>query len=183
MFWKNANCAKRTYHIAVEQVKPLTIARLLDDLEEFCVDQRKVTEEMVHAKLKSDDSDFEIETDTLNISLMCPLLNARMSLPGRSKYCQHVQCFDLKSYIMMNERKSTWKCPVCTRDAPYNDLRIDQLTREILCQCGEDVQEIIFEKDGSWSMKTQKVESGYGSTEEPMDLDESIIDLCGNYTF
>jgi len=48
-----------------------------------------------------------------------------MSVPCRSSSCQHLQCFDAATYLQMNEKKSTWLCPVCDKPAEYNSLVID----------------------------------------------------------
>ena len=35
------------------------------------------------------------------------------------------QCFDASLFLMMNEKKPTWTCPVCDSAAKYDDLMID----------------------------------------------------------
>ena len=100
---------------------------------------------------------------------------------------KHVQCFDLKSYLSMNENKPTWNCPVCSQSAPYDTLRVDSLFQRIITELSSAL-EIAFQKDGSWTstLNTSKQESGYNSDDEGMDIDESpddsagiCIDLCG----
>ena len=49
----------------------------------------------------------------------------RMSIPCRSHQCDHLQCFDAITFLQMNERKPTWFCPVCDRNADFNRLIID----------------------------------------------------------
>jgi len=48
-----------------------------------------------------------------------------MSVPCRSSTCHHLQCFDAATYLQMNEKKSTWLCPVCDKPAEYDSLIID----------------------------------------------------------
>jgi hypothetical protein len=105
---------------------------------------------MVQSKLSIADSDFEIETNTLKVSLMCPLIKFRIQLPARARHCKHVQCFDLESYLLMNEKKPGWLCPVCDGSAPYDTLIIDGLFREILAKV-KDAEEIEFTPDGEWT--------------------------------
>ena len=88
---------------------------------------------------------------------MCPLMKFRMNMPGRSTGCKHVQCFDLESYLMMNEKKPTWNCPVCDRKAPFEELVIDLLNQEIIKEIGgSDCEEVVFAADGSWKKVSNK---------------------------
>ena len=56
----------------------------------------------------------------------------RMRLPVRSSQCDHLQCFDAANYIMMNEKKDKWMCPVCNNIAPFDTLMLDGYFSEIL---------------------------------------------------
>ena len=49
----------------------------------------------------------------------------RMSMPCRPTTCDHLQCFDASLFLMMNEKKPTWTCPVCDSPAKYDDLMVD----------------------------------------------------------
>ncbi|KAK5985869.1 MIZ/SP-RING zinc finger, partial [Trichostrongylus colubriformis] len=65
------------------------------------------------------------------------LSRTRIVLPARCKKCPHLQCFDLYNYLQMNEKRPTWRCPVCSDWAPYKLLIIDanawkNLTRAFL---------------------------------------------------
>ena len=50
----------------------------------------------------------------------------RMQLPCRAGTCSHLQCFDATTFLMMNEKKATWTCPVCDRPAPFHKLMTDR---------------------------------------------------------
>jgi len=76
-------------------------------------------------KEKLNDADAEIATTSLRVSLMCPLGKMRMTTPCRASTCIHLQCFDASLYLLMNERKPTWVCPVCDRECLYDNLVID----------------------------------------------------------
>ena len=39
-------------------------------------------------KLKNSEIDFTIETNTFNLSLICPLMQSRIKIPGRSILCK-----------------------------------------------------------------------------------------------
>lgn len=53
----------------------------------------------------------------------------------------------------MNEKKSTWKCPVCDQSALYENLIIDGYFLEVINspKLASDENEILLHKDGSWS--------------------------------
>jgi len=65
------------------------------------------------------------ENNKLTVSLRDPFSAARLVHPARSKHCKHVACFDLKSFIEMNEASSKWRCPHCRDYIVINDLIVD----------------------------------------------------------
>ena len=150
-------------------------------LESIPLRSSEFTREMVTCILNSEDTELLIES-TLKVSLTCPVIGTRIKYPGRGINCAHVQCFDLQSYLMMNETKPIWKCPVCQKEA--RKLYKDNFFLEILQDTQEET-EVTFQPDGSWTKyeNLKKSESGYisanGESSEKMDTDE-CIDLCGN---
>lgn len=56
----------------------------------------------------------------------------RIKNPGRSINCTHIQCFDISFFLLMNEKKPTWTCPVCDKKLAFSSLVIDGLFTEIL---------------------------------------------------
>lgn len=147
--WTNAD-PNKIHCVGVYLFRKVSVATLVENLKKNCVKDAEITRKMVRDKLQINDDDFEIETTTYKISLMCPLMKFRMHLPGRSSKCKHVQCFDIESYLMMNEKKPTWNCPVCDQHVPYENLIIDSLYQEILSKA-TDVEEVQFTADGQWS--------------------------------
>ena len=55
----------------------------------------------------------------------------RMSYPCRPSTCDHLQCFDANLFLMMNERKPKWLCPVCNKPAQFKNLLIDGFFNEV----------------------------------------------------
>nr|CAH8832446.1 unnamed protein product [Trichobilharzia regenti] len=99
-----------------------------------------------------DDDDDVVMPNTLPVQLLCPLSKCRIEVPVRGRNCRHVQCYDATTYLIINERKPTWNCPVCDVKAPYDDLIIDGLFLEVLrSKRAQDLDEVIFHADGSWS--------------------------------
>ncbi|XP_067933954.1 E3 SUMO-protein ligase PIAS2-like isoform X2 [Watersipora subatra] len=112
------------------------------------VKPRKDTESLIKSKLSNSEDDIALTS--LKVSLLCPLGKMRMTLPCCPTTCDHIQCFDARLYIMMNEKKPTWNCPVCDAPARFSDLLVDELFTEI-CKIAGDCDEILFSPDGSWA--------------------------------
>ncbi|VDP54148.1 unnamed protein product [Schistosoma margrebowiei] len=72
-----------------------------------------------------DDDDDLVMPNTLPVQLLCPLSKCRIEVPVRGRNCRHVQCYDATTYLIINERKPTWNCPVCDGKAVYEDLIVD----------------------------------------------------------
>ena len=77
----------------------------------------------------------------------------RMSRPCRPTTCDHLQCFDASLFLMMNEKKPTWTCPVCDSPAKYEDLMVDGYFEEVIKSplLPDEENEIILNQDGSWN--------------------------------
>ena len=140
----------KSHCVGVYLYRKVTVQSLVDNLVKNCIQDPELTRNMVREKLQITDTDLEIETSTLKVSLQCPLMKFKIQLPGRSTECKHVQCFDLQSYLMMNEKKPTWNCPVCDRHTPYDKLIICGLFKDILAKVN-DCEEILFAPDATWT--------------------------------
>ena len=75
-----------------------------------------------------------------------------MSTPCRASTCDHLQCFDASLYLMMNEKKPKWICPVCNKAALYENLLIDGYFTDVLTskRLPHDEHEIVLKNDASW---------------------------------
>uniref|UniRef100_A0A0B7A676 Protein inhibitor of activated STAT n=1 Tax=Arion vulgaris TaxID=1028688 RepID=A0A0B7A676_9EUPU len=145
----------RSFCMSVYLVRKLTSDILLARLRQFGNRHSDHTKALIKDKLVQD-PDSEIATTSLRVSLMCPLGKMRMQIPCRASICTHLQCFDASTFLMMNERKPTWMCPVCDRPCPYDKLIIDGYFVDIFLQ-SPLCSDIIFHEDGTWSpMKAQK---------------------------
>ncbi|KAK7506322.1 hypothetical protein BaRGS_00002434 [Batillaria attramentaria] len=145
----------RGYCLAVYLVRRLSSDILLQRLKQFGNRHPDHTRALIKEKL-AHDPDSEVATTSLRVSLMCPLGKMRMTIPCRSSTCTHLQCFDASTFLLMNEKKPTWICPVCDKQAPFDKLIIDGYFVEIFRQSPE-THEIVFHEDGSWTpLKQQK---------------------------
>uniref|UniRef100_A0A5K3EJJ7 SP-RING-type domain-containing protein n=1 Tax=Mesocestoides corti TaxID=53468 RepID=A0A5K3EJJ7_MESCO len=155
-----------SYHFfAIYLVRKHSTKELCEALRRHAYQHAPVTQKQIIDKLASnansslgeglveegDDDDLQIQ-NTLPVQLLCPLSKCRISLPVRGRKCQHIQCYDANTYLLINERKPAWKCPVCDSLAPFHELLVDGLLVDILsAKESQDVEEIIFNEDGSWS--------------------------------
>ena len=82
-----------------------------------------------------------------------------MRMPCRSSRCDHLQCFDANYYLMMNEKKDKWMCPVCNNLAPFDSLLLDGFFSEMITsrRLPDDEHEIVLHNDASWEPLPPKI--------------------------
>ncbi|XP_076847483.1 E3 SUMO-protein ligase PIAS4b [Brachyhypopomus gauderio] len=178
VLWQNFG---KHYSAAVYLVRVLSSVDLLKQLKTKAVESQENCRQKIWEMLRWD-SENEISTTRLQVSLICPLAKMRMSAPCRAQTCTHLQCFDAASYLQMNERKPGWTCPVCHRPAPFETLRIDSLLSSIIHNTEEEVEDIEYLSNGSWKTLGEKRQcsempdpSARRITNSPVSLD--IVDL------
>lgn len=100
------------------------------------------------AKLLAASSAHLAGSRAARVSLTCPMSNQRLRIPARGLDCQHLQCFDLETFLW-NKRPD---CPVCSRtlEAPAG-LFVDGYAARILKVVAEKVQKVSFDPCGSWT--------------------------------
>ena len=54
------------------------------------------------------------------------LMRTRIKIPARGSDCTHLQTFDLTNYLLMCEKRPEWKCPVCSGNAIFSKLVVDE---------------------------------------------------------
>ncbi|XP_063225083.1 E3 SUMO-protein ligase PIAS3-like isoform X1 [Bacillus rossius redtenbacheri] len=149
----------RMFTISANLVKKLTADDLLQRLRLRGFRPTDYTKGIIKDKL-NEDQEGEIATTSLRVSLMCPLMKTRMIFPCRATTCNHLQCFDAKAYLNMNERKPTWMCPVCSMPCLFDNLMLDGYFQDVLQSptLPEDALEIQLLQDGSWTAMSVKEE-------------------------
>ncbi|EPY50733.1 SUMO E3 ligase Pli1 [Schizosaccharomyces cryophilus OY26] len=164
------NATKR-YSAVVALVKAYSVDYLVDDIK-----KRKIeTKEKIVERIKSENEDTDIIATSTDISLKCPLSFTRISLPVRSSYCKHIQCFDARAFLEMNQQTPSWMCPVCNIHIRYPDLVVDGFMQHILENSPSNSETITVDPVGNWSMNTFDEESE--SSEEENLPKEQIIEL------
>ena len=147
---KWASDSGKGWVVTLNLVESLTATQLLDRLVQKGSRNSSFTKDIIRKKLSDDDDG--IATTNIKVTLACPLGKMRMSSPCRPATCDHLQCFDAHLFIQMNEKKSTWKCPVCDGAALYDSLMVDGYFLDVINapELPEDENEIILSQDGSW---------------------------------
>ncbi|OWZ15431.1 SUMO ligase [Phytophthora megakarya] len=104
----------------------------------------------------SEDEDDVVATVTM-LSVRCPLGLCVINLPARGVHCKHLQCFDLKTFMLYSKkaRSKAWRCTVCFQFIKASDLRIDPYLKKLLAEVeGEDeLEEVEIFPDGSWKRR------------------------------
>ncbi|CAN6470851.1 unnamed protein product [Victoria cruziana] len=104
------------------------------------------------------DSDLEVVADTVPVNLRCPMSGSRIKIAGRFKPCVHMGCFDLGTFVELNQRSKKWQCPICLKNYSLESIIIDpyfNCVTTMMMNCGEDVTEIEVRPDGSWRVKNE----------------------------
>eukprot|EP01117_Protostelium_nocturnum_P010541 TRINITY_DN3790_c3_g1_i1.p1 TRINITY_DN3790_c3_g1~~TRINITY_DN3790_c3_g1_i1.p1 ORF type:complete len:537 (-),score=98.68 TRINITY_DN3790_c3_g1_i1:38-1648(-) len=149
------------YIVVINLFKKMTPKYLIDQvLSEKVLDFQQSLSKI--QKLIAEQSSDEIQTMSSKISLLDAWTRKRINMPVRANTCNHIQCMELESHILANEKQSKWNCPNCSKKAEYKDLFVDSYFLDILKQTPPSVEEVEFHKDGSWSIpspnnKRQKV--------------------------
>uniref|UniRef100_A0A1D1XLK6 E3 SUMO-protein ligase SIZ1 n=1 Tax=Anthurium amnicola TaxID=1678845 RepID=A0A1D1XLK6_9ARAE len=104
------------------------------------------------------DSDLEVVADSVTVNLRCPMSGSRIKIAGRFKPCIHMGCFDLETFVELNQRSRKWQCPICLKNYSLEHIIIDPYFNRItslLQNCGEDVNELDVKPDGSWRVRSE----------------------------
>ncbi|BFG22487.1 hypothetical protein CerSpe_087600 [Prunus speciosa] len=162
-----SGCDKRAFCFGVRLVKRRTVEQVLnlipkeEDGELFEDALARVCRCIGGGPAKApedSDSDLEVISDSVSVNLRCPMSGCRMKVAGRFKPCVHMGCFDLETFVELNQRSRKWQCPVCLKNYSLEDIIIDRYFNRItmmMLKCGEDITEINVKPDGSWSAKTK----------------------------
>jgi len=163
---------RRTWAVGIWVVHRLHSKMLLDRMMNDTTKRKSIesTKKMISIMLDGDDDNIAL--DQLIISLLDPLLKRRMSVPTRTKSCNHLQCFDLYNYLMMNEKRPSWKCPQCPANGHYDNLVIDEYFMDLLSKADEKVTEVELLRDGSWKVTETNDEDDFSDDERPVKRKE-----------
>ncbi|ORY32418.1 zf-MIZ-domain-containing protein [Rhizoclosmatium globosum] len=127
----------------------------------------------------------EICTGDSIIIFKCPLSLVRIEHPAKGKQCQHQQVFDAEKFLQFNEKRSTWKCPVCTNQIQKQDLILDAEMLRLLTKYPDSDKCIVKENgEDSAFVETQSVAT-VQMENAPISIQSSkvVIDLDDDFAF
>ncbi|KNC75789.1 hypothetical protein SARC_11693, partial [Sphaeroforma arctica JP610] len=117
--------SRLSFHVCIQLVQYSSVETLIRKVRVMTDDEGYNAWQKILKPILDMDTDSDISSGPSQISMMCPVGCIRMQYPARGKNCPHIQCFDARIYISMNERRPAWMCPVCNRKVPYDDLVVD----------------------------------------------------------
>lgn len=121
--------------------------------------QISVEESKVFIKKVLHSNDEDIIPDSIRFSLKCPFTYTFLEIPTRGANCDHIQCFNLPSYINMQKtsKVNRWRCPIC-KGFIY-DMIVDNYLAQIIneCQLIEDAEMLEIFPDASYRILTSNL--------------------------
>merc|ERR1712194_953881 len=119
----------------------------------------------------------------LTFSLSCPITLVKLSIPARGRNCDHVQCFDLLTFLSSNSFPSArrWRCVFCEKFTPVNELVVCQMFKSMLEKFNNDIEPGCKDKvelrdyddkcsnsisSDNWTLPDQKIHKRGGVSEE-----------------
>lgn len=162
------------YFMAIEIVQTISHGAVLNLVQSLRHMSKDETEAKIQRRLQpSDSDDIIIEDETLTISLADPFSATRFSEPVRGSQCEHLECFDLETWLQTRPPKppqngggpqqqgsepsmvDVWKCPICSLDARPTSLWVDDYlagVRQSLLSGGDmRTKSITVASDGKWA--------------------------------
>lgn len=130
-------------------VKPVSLESLVKTIQE----RMPISKESTIQKIIDENNDDDVQTISTVLSLKCPLSYCRITIPVRSMYCDHIECFDASSFLMLQQQATTWTCPICNKSLKFDMLAVDEYLYEILQKTSSyDIDEIEISQNGEWKM-------------------------------
>lgn len=150
----------------------------MDSLVDAIQSRGHITKESTIQKIINENNDDDVQAISTVLSLKCPLSYCRITVPVRSMYCDHIECFDASSFLLLQQQATTWTCPICNKALQYSALAVDDYLLEILRKTAAyDIDEIEIAEDGEWKMpKDAKLMSNNDSdydSDEPAKTEKS----------
>ncbi|MCO5580250.1 hypothetical protein L7F22_034116 [Adiantum nelumboides] len=102
-------------------------------------------------------TDEELVEGPSRVSLLCPISHKRITSPVKGVSCKHHQCFDYNTFMEINSRRPSWRCPYCNRNVSFPDLRLDLQMLKILKESDDTAVDVMVLEDGSWKMLSNEI--------------------------
>ncbi|KPA84941.1 putative mitochondrial hypothetical protein [Leptomonas pyrrhocoris] len=104
---------------------------------------------------KAEGEEEELMVSSVEFSLLCPYSRLPILHPVRSRDCNHLQCCDLESWIVMLDKCRSMRdpvgpCPVCERRVTASSLEVDLWMKNVIDQMPSGTHMVVLEPDGSF---------------------------------
>jgi len=167
---------EKHYVFAMYVVKKLSVKTLIKQIQNKGGRNSEHTRNYIIQKLA--DVDPDLATTSYRVPLICPLSKIRMKIPAKSIHCDHLQCFDAGTFILMNEKKPSWTCPICNKPCLYEDILIENYFLEVvwsptLKECNKEIEVLA---DGSWRIYEETIETRNTNSGEVMPIESVDLD-------
>lgn len=146
----------------------------------------------------------ECEELSRKVNLLDPITLQRIAIPVRSKECNHIQCFDLRTHLLNNFHsektyrkfnlekspkaiavaKRLWRCPICSARASRALLQIDSFTKRVIGETAVATARVLMYPSGKYTAyvdpeenEDNKKQPAKELKDQPKDKDADEIDL------
>jgi len=172
---------KKAYYMEVNIVESIDVedmVKLVQHNNILCSMSLKTKEKTVEM-LNVSDSDV-VEPLSYNFSLLCPISKLKMKLPSRSINCRHIQCFDLRTFILLNKIKSNWTCPICKTSILMEELVVDSFFLDVInsSTLPENCSEIILSSNDKWEPYIEPKKETLENNQSESDDENSENNIC-----
>ena len=149
-------------------VEVISMAQIIETLKSRPI----FTKESVVERIIGHNKDEEVVATTTFHRLKDPITFIRIKIPIRSSLCDHIDCFDAQSYLMLQMQAPTWLCPICNKVMTFETLAIDGYISDILENTAPDVDEVEVHPDATWSAPMRI--KGENKDDDDSDSDEEL---------
>ncbi|KAF2114883.1 PINIT domain-containing protein [Lophiotrema nucula] len=141
--------------------------------------QAVFTKQQVIDEMLKKASDPDIVFDSINMSLKDPVSYSTINIPCRSNICTHNQCFDIESFLLLQEQAPTWQCPVCNKTVSFQGLAVDLYVQDILKSVPRGTEQVTIQPNGQWTQANKQdnatpKRNGYSADDDDDDSDDDI---------
>lgn len=85
------------------------------------------------------------------LCVQCPMSMMRIEVAVRGEDCEHLQPFDLASFVqtmLYSPPKTAWLCPICSRVCLPHKIVLDAFGQQVLNKTDPEVHEVLVAQDG-----------------------------------
>uniref|UniRef100_A0A7S4UCT4 SP-RING-type domain-containing protein n=1 Tax=Guillardia theta TaxID=55529 RepID=A0A7S4UCT4_GUITH len=90
----------------------------------------------------------------VEVSLLCPISQARIKVPVKGKDCRHLNCFDKESWTKSMKDREKKKCPIC--QVEIEEVVEDEEFQKILQQVPDGISSFDMSTRSEFSQTSQK---------------------------